>query len=304
MPSEKVWTGDDAPPAKHVCEGCQKRVTVRPDQFGRRLRCPHCQTAFVVAPTQASAAKPRPEKPGMDADPAAVEAGELARPAAPRSTRPAATGEFATARFGQPATVVYEAAIYAVRHAGGEVLSLDRTNLNVRFAVGGGALHGEHVVYVFPGPTGGSELDIRPVVSAGGFADRLLYGRIGAEILSYLDARDAHERATRPPAVLPPAVEPPVSRRRRRRETPVDAFAICGFIASLVGLVLFCFPLGAIPAALVGSGLSVFSLTQPRGQRGLAIAGLAIGVVAALLAGIIFLIAVEAEMARRNASGR
>lgn len=36
--------------ARALCPHCQKKVGVRPDQFGKRLRCPGCRLAFTFEP--------------------------------------------------------------------------------------------------------------------------------------------------------------------------------------------------------------------------------------------------------------
>lgn len=294
---------------KMPCQKCGKKIGVRPDQFGRRLRCPACQTAFRIDPPSTAVAKPAPA-PRQSAPPPpppepeeevfADEAGELVTAGPPRRAT-------ATARFYQPPGVVFEATAFAIRRAGGEVLTLDRANLHVRFAAGANGHATEHTVYVFPGPTGGSELDIR-ATSVGGRADELLYGRIAAELAAYLEAHHAHALATARPAPLSlPPEPPPPPRRRGRRAESGDGFAIGGLVVSALGMVLFCVPIAAIPLGAVGAVLSLVSLSQRKGNRGLAIAGLALGIMAVVVSGLLFLVLfageVQREERRRNRFG-
>lgn len=287
--------------AKVVCQKCGKKIGVRPDQFGRRLRCSACKTAFQVDPPATAIARPtsaaRAYSPPPPLEPddevLADEAGELATVGPPRRAA-------ATARFHQPPGVVFEATAFAIRRAGGEVLSLDRANLHVRFAAGAGIYANEHTAYVFPGPTGGSELDIR-ATSPGGRADELLYGRIAAELAAYLEAHHAHALATtrRAPLELPP--EPPPPRRRRiRRPASTDGFAIGGLVLSAIGVVMFCIPIAAIPLGIIGGILSLIGLTKQNGSRGLAIAGLVLGVVAVVVSGLFFLFLFAEEVREQD----
>src|SRR5687767_4478715 len=116
--------------ARSRCPKCDKRIGVRPDQFGRRLRCPACQTTFQLDPTANPAAAPAA---GRGPDPAvepedevlADEARELVTARPPQRVT-------ATARFRQPPEVVFAATAFAVRRAGGEVLALDRVNLHLK----------------------------------------------------------------------------------------------------------------------------------------------------------------------------
>jgi hypothetical protein len=294
---------------KVPCQKCGKKLGVRPDQFGRRLRCPACQTAFRVDPPSTAVAKPAPAPrqytppppPEPEEEIFADEAGELVAAGPHRRAT-------ATARFHQPPVVVFEATAFAIRRAGGEVLALDRANLHVRFAAGVNGYANEHTVYVFPGPTGGSELDIR-ATSPGGRADELLYGRIAAELTAYLEAHHAHALATARPAPLSlPPEEPPLPRRQRgRRAEPGDGFAIGGLVLSAIGMVLFCVPIAAIPLGGIGAVLSLVSLSQRKGNRGLAIAGLALGILAVVVSGLFFLVLfaeeVQREEQRRNRFG-
>jgi len=181
------------------------------------LRCPACQTTFRVESPPASATVPEPPPPftpdpvtpepspfifdeapaqaspppAADADALAQEAGELAVVDRPRR-RTAAT---ASAKFRQAPAVVFAAAAAAVRQVGGDVLSLERSNLHLRFVVRSGRRVAEYTLYVFPTPTGGCELDLK-AGEPDDTADAGPYTRFAVELAAYLDTHDDHTRAT------------------------------------------------------------------------------------------------------------
>lgn len=288
---------------KITCQKCRKKISVRPDQFGRRLRCPACQSPFRVdLPSQAEAkpdatshrSSPPPPSSEPEEELFAAEAGELILPGSPRRAT-------ARARFYQPPEVVFEAVLFAIRQVGGEIITLDRVNLHVRFAAVSYGYANEYGVYVFPTPRGGSEIDIRSV-SPGGRADELLYSRIGAELAAYLGDSHAYTRADARRAslsLMPAEPRSPRSQPNRRGES-VDAFTISGLVVSALGLVLFCIPIAAIPLGAVGAVLSLVALTQQKSRSGLTIAGLVVGILAIILSGVVFLVFLAIELEREE----
>jgi len=74
-------------------------------------------------------------------------------------------------------------------------------------------------------------------------------------------------------------------------------------VLSAIGMVLFCVPIAAIPLGGIGAVLSLVSLSQRKGNRGLAIAGLALGILAVVVSGLFFLV-LFAEEVQREERGR
>lgn len=180
------------------CPQCGKAVGVRPDQFGRKLRCPSCTHKFrIEAP-----ASHFEEVRGETNLPAATEAGEIvvARPAReqPRGSTTA------TATFVEPPGVVLDAVAFSVRRAGCEVLDVDRNNLRLKFAAHLDGIRTECAIYVFATPTDGAELDMR-IPSVGSPSQAILYTRIAAEITDYLATRRKTEKL--------PTIDPAPPRR-------------------------------------------------------------------------------------------
>lgn len=265
MPDEHRYERGDRPPdsppaaargrvVKVVCKGCGKRIGVRPDQAGRRLRCSGCGTAFQVEIPAGNARvlPPAPSAaPGGPVDESeeelgADEAGELILPG--RATKPPPGAAAAVARFPESPEVVYDALVYAVRRSGSEVVQLDGVNRRVRFASPDGPT--DHTACVFPDRDGGSELECRASVP-NPLSDAGLYARLAAALTAYLAAHPSNKP---PPA---PAVLP--AKRRRPRadddrgfrcpycrspEFPVTRSKIStGGWVVFATMILFCFPL-------------------------------------------------------------
>jgi hypothetical protein len=270
----------DANLIKMPCQNCGKKVGIRNDQLGRRVRCPSCRTTFRTDFPDPSAIQPSNtiSSKSHSRVEEAEDGGEIVSVGPPRRATASATFPF-------PPLVVYEATAFAVRRAGAEVTEVDRANYHVKFVSPYGI---EHAAYVFPGPTGGSELDIR-AAKPGGPSDELLYSRIAQELADYLKAHASHASlsAEKFPLPLPPAPLP--ERPKRRPSETADGFAIGAIVASAIGVAMFCIPIAAVPLGIVGIILSGISLSQPRSNRGLAISALVLGIVAVVISGLLFL---------------
>ena len=142
-----------------ACPSCATKIGVRPDQLGRRIRCPKCRGAFAVSRPEV-AAEPPEQAPVNDSSPwqAADDANELAAVGRGRQVWHRAK---ISAKFDRPRDLLFQAAVQTVRNARCDVIHIDWANAHLRFAlfVSPGQPT-EHDLFAFPHPTGGSELEV------------------------------------------------------------------------------------------------------------------------------------------------
>ena len=293
--------------ARALCPHCGKTVGVRPDQFGRRLRCPGCRESFTFEP------EPEPEPDdGYAGDPApAADVGELvlSRPWGGGSSRGAKAK--LTARFARPRELVFKAAVQAVRGTRCEVLDIDWANAHLRFGL---TLPGdevtEHDLFAFEGADGGTEVDLASRGPDPGGQFDPYYQAVVREVGKYLLFAADPAPPPPPPPALPPRRDRddeddrPRYRRRyyRPRREGADGLGIAGFICGLVGVCLSCLWFLGGPLGLLGLVFGLVSYnSRRRGGKGFAVAGLVLGLVAILLSILVVVaLAVEAERDRRE----
>ena len=159
MPSDDIF--------KTSCSKCLKGIGIRPDQFGRRLRCPACRHVFVVErQVEVSSASTQPQS-GSDPEPTqttatvdwltADEANELVRAAPPREWANAKM----TIAFQKSRPQVFQALIQAIRNTQCEIADVDEANFRLRFVLNApAAQRSEHTVFAFTSANGSCEVDL------------------------------------------------------------------------------------------------------------------------------------------------
>jgi len=298
---------------KTNCPHCGKGIGVRPDQVGRRLRCPACRLSFQIerpeplpppppapeptaSPPAESYWSPAPEPEAIAPPPDEVfwspadEANELARAAPP--PRAWAKAKL-TATFPRSRQLTLQAAVQAIRGCRCEIVQLDRANGHVRFSFdAGGGRGGEHDLFVFDGRGGSAEIDISSHDPNEEDVFDPYYQAIAREVGKYL-----HFAAEPEPLPLPPARDErpdPPRRRRRRERAGSDPLAIAGFVCGIVGVVLFCIPLLGGGLGTLGVVFGAIGMGKGKsGQKGFAVAALTLGIIACLLSFIVFCVYVD-----------
>lgn len=148
-----------------ICPFCTTGIGVRPDQIGRRLRCPSpsCKRTFSIdladdpeppVDRQASERDGSPSDQWVPVD----DANEIL-PSFPHSSR--STHAKITATFPYACEIVFEAVIQAVRIEHCKILQIDRTNRHMRFSFTlPTGRNTEHDLFVFSAVGGASDVDI------------------------------------------------------------------------------------------------------------------------------------------------
>ena len=227
----------DASLSRANCPNCDKRIGVRPDQFGRRLRCPTCKMSFVIerpvegGPTVVTADYGQPQPDPEPLSPAA-DAYEVVRSAPPDTPPPPPHRGFEprewakaklTARFSPSRDLVFQSFTQAVRAVRCDVLAVEQADYHLRFSIvlpGVGA--SEHDLFVFVAAGGACEVDIasRDPNEEGRFDP--LYEAVVREAEKYLMFAPA-SGATGAPAGQPTTPVEPPPRRRRYADDDYDA---------------------------------------------------------------------------------
>lgn len=296
--------------ARALCPHCNKTVGVRPDQFGKRLRCPGCRLAFTFEPEPDAGGDDGVFEAAGDAD-----AGAVVRRGPDRSGSGGGGTSWSkakvTARFAKPRELVFKAAVQAVRGGRCDVQSLDWANAHVRFTMPLPGGESGHDLFVFEGAGGDSELEI---TSREGNEDGQFdqpYEALVREVGKYL--MFAADPVPPPaPAPLPPRRERddgdydrpryrPRYRRPRRRDEG-QGMGIAAFVCGLVACCFFCLWFLSGPLALVAIVLGAIANSKGgRGGKGFAVAGIVLGIVAILLLVLtIFVLAVADREERRR----
>lgn len=285
------------------CPGCAKKIGVRPDQLGKRVRCPACKLAFAAEPP---AQPPPPPGPTLVTEGVtsndeyadwlrANDANEIARAEPPKREWPKAKG---SAPFPRSRSLTFQAAVQAARGCRCEILHLDWANCHLRFMFPSPASPpGEHDLYVFESLGPGCELDVSSrEPNADGQYDPY-YEALVRETGKYLlFAAEPQPLALPPPPAAPPRFR---SGLRRRQPEGVDGLSVAGFVCGLVGLLTFCIPLLGGGLGVMGIVFGSIGINRKRGG-GLAVAGLCLGIVACLLSFIAFLVFLEDAERRRR----
>ncbi|MBX9624082.1 MAG: DUF4190 domain-containing protein [Gemmataceae bacterium] len=291
--------------ARALYPHCERKVGVRPDQFGKRLRCPGCRLAFTFVP--------EPDRPSADRDvvgyhPAAdADEGAVVR----RTGRGGGRTDWAkaklTARFDRPRDLVFRAAVQLVRGGRCDVVSVDWANAHLRFSL---ALNpgeaSEHDLFVFEGADDDSELELtsREPNEDGQFDP--YYQAVAKEVGKYLMF------AAPPPPPPAPAPLPPrrerddyddrpryrPRRRFRRRDEGTSGLAIASFVCGLIALVIFCFWPLSVPLALLGIVFGAIAHNSGKAGRGFAVAGITLEIIAVAL--LVVLLAIGLSLDRED----
>lgn len=285
-PSSHLGETDVTDIIRIACKSCRAGIGVKPDQMGRRLRCPKCKEFFTAerppsAITPVKTATNTPAKiPTADPLEAAEEAGQIVR-AAPINAK------VSTVKFTQSAAIVFDAMAFGIRRAGAEVLAIERQNLQVRFSGDGG----EHMATIYKCPGDESEMDLKCLK---GTISASLYGRIATEVVQFLKSGEPVSAMVEaePRAVVRERIDvEDRPRRRKKKSDDVDGYITAGMIASVAGLFLFFLPIGAIPLGTTGAALSAYGLTKGKDKnKGLPIAGLVLGIVATVIGFAVFMV--------------
>jgi hypothetical protein len=284
--------------ARYTCPYCDRAIGVRPDQFGRRLKCPACKRTFTI---DRSVDPTGPSVVTSDLEPAA-DANELEVLASRSSDQPSRQWQKAkiTATFPKGSDLTFQAAVQAVRGCQAEILHVDKANHRLQFSfVFAEGRVAEHDLFVFEAVGGASDIDISSRDPNENYQFDPLYQIVIREVSKYLlFAADEPEQQYVQPS--PPPSGPTVvvinERRndddgylrmlesRRRSRGGADGLSIAGFVCAVVGCVFFCLPLlggglGSIGVVFGGIGIA----RGKRGKTGFAIASLTVGIVACLL---------------------
>ncbi len=157
MPTESIY--------RTACPKCEKRIGIRPDQFGRRLRCPACRHVFVTEqpseslPTNPSAPSgPEPSQSTASVDwLTADEANELARVGTHKEWAKAKTA----VAFQKSQPMVFQALIQAVRNSQCEIVEVDSVNFRIKFLLHlQSAPNSEHTAFAFATGHGSCDVDM------------------------------------------------------------------------------------------------------------------------------------------------
>ena len=280
MPTENIY--------RTACPKCEKWIGIRPDQFGRRLRCPACRHVFVTEqpseslPTNPSAPSgPEPSQSTASVDwLTADEANELARVGTHKEWAKAKTA----VAFQKSQPMVFQALIQAVRNSQCEIVEVDSVNFRIKFLLHlQTAPHSEHTAFAFATGHGSCDVDMSSRdANANGHFDSY-YRAIVWETGKYL----MFVPEPQPLPLLPPPqqtfrVNEQKPQRRRRKATTVDGLSIAGFVCGVVGVVLSCVPLLGGGLGMLGIIFGGIGLLRPN-KSGFAIASLTLGIVACFL---------------------
>lgn len=293
--------------ARALCPHCDKTVGVRPDQFGKPLRCPGCRQAFTF--------DPEPDAGGGEEAAPAADIGTLVldrgrdRDAGRGGARTNGSRAKVTARYARPRELVFRAAVQAVRNSRCEVLSVDWANAHLRFALPlPGAGSTEHDLLAFGAADGATEVDVtsREPNEDGRFDP--YYEGIVREVGKYLLFAAEAPPPAPAPAPLPPRRDRDEDDRprygpryyHRRRDADPDGLGIAGFVCGLIGVCLSCLWFLGGPLGVLGLVFGLISFNSGRrGGKGFAVAGLTLGLVAIGLS-VIFVIALAVERERER----
>lgn len=283
------------------CPHCEKRIGIRRDQMGRRLRCPGCRHAFSVdlGPEPGPSATHEFNQSETAEEPwiPAADANEIAF--APPPPKQAWIKPKITASYQRSRPLLFQAAVQAVRSGRCEIVAIDWANAHLRFSLtlpAGGT--SQHDLFVFDAINGTSEVDISSqAVNEEGQFD-LYYQGIVREIGKYLMfAADPHPV---PPPVQPLSLpqprdefERPMRRRRYRRHEGSHGLSIAGFVCALVGVCLFCIPVFGGLLGVLGIVFGAIGMGQKEGSKdNFAIASLVLGLIACAFSFVFFLLLV------------
>jgi hypothetical protein len=275
-----------------ACPSCSTKIGVRPDQVGRRIRCPKCRAAFSISapaePSQPDPATPPAQQPEPEsfAWSPAEDANELA--AFHRREQVWHRAKMSS-HYDRPRDLVFQAAVQAVRTARCDLAQLDWANAYVRFSFSVTAGQPTtHDLFAIQNPMGGSDVEVtsqEPNVE--GMFDPH-YAALFTELKKYLLFAPPAPPAPEPLPLPPPEHwSPPVRRRRTRRETGPSGLGIAGFVCGLVGSLLFCIPLFAWILGILGVVFGGIAMSQRR--DGFGIAGLVLGIISVSLGFLAFL---------------
>lgn len=257
-----------------TCPCCTKRLLIRPDQVGRRVRCPKCRNAFTAHP---AVGQSNPIPTGIpvtepEDDTIIAEAANeilLARdpPRPPRLRQRAKL----TAHFERTPDLVYKACVQAVRSTGCEIITVNRANRTVRFCLGNGAdATAEHELFVFEAEDGSSDLDITAFSPQAKAEVEPYYEGIAKEASKYLMfAGESRQLA------LPPGDD-------RRRLKPHRGGTI--LTLGILSLVFHCIPMGIIAWVMGHTDLAAIRGGEmDRTGEGSTRAGMICGIISSIL---------------------
>lgn len=240
------------------CIHCDKRVGLRRDQLGRRVRCPSCKRTFQVdRPAEPGGpiyvgpeATPESESPGAwEPVDDANEMVRVVRPQAPPPPGPPSPTSKAklSATFQRRQALVYQTAVRAVRECGCEIVELDKSNHHLRFSMQlpGGQVT-EHDLYVFDEAGGACEMDIISREPNEDGQAELCYQAIVREMGKFLLYASDGETTVPEPAMQPPTIpldlgddwELTGAIRRRRATARRRRFYIVGLTVGLIALIV------------------------------------------------------------------
>ncbi len=280
-----------------ACPKCRKKLLMRPDQAGRRIRCPKCNHRFggIITPEESKLTGHQADSDEVrenvwssasvhEEAAHAENANELVLSPQPQQRQKKAK---VSASFTKPHDIVFEALLHALRACNCGIVRLERANLHARFTLDALAADGtEHDLYVFTNMAGYSELDITSKNPDEANRYDVCYAAILKEAGKFLMFANEHSQDAPATSLPPPTINfyPPAPLLSYR---DVDEFEpesvggrVCSILSCIFGAVAFllCPPLFGI----AGLTLGIIGLCLSKGKA-LGIIGVSLSVVGTLV---------------------